>query len=81
MIKEEYSVAYLGLFGSYVRNNQNLKRDLDILVEFNETPSILQYIDLENYLTDILGIEVDLVIRHGLKPRIRDRIMKELVLI
>jgi len=46
-------------------------------VEFRETPGLLKFIELENYLTDILGVKVDLVMRDALKPRIGQRILEE----
>ena len=53
--------------------------DLDILVEFNETIDLFEFIKLENYLTEILGCKVDLVMKDTLKPRIKDRILNEAV--
>lgn len=41
-IKEKYSVSYLGIFGSYIRGEQTINSDLDVLVEFNETPGLLK---------------------------------------
>jgi hypothetical protein len=40
-LKEKYHVSYLGVFGSYVRGEQKPKSDLDLLVEFSRTPTIL----------------------------------------
>jgi predicted nucleotidyltransferase len=50
-----------------------------VLVEFSETPSLLKFINLENYLSDNLGIKVDLVHKSGLKPRIGEQILAEVV--
>jgi len=50
-IREKYSVSYLGVFGSYVRGEQTSESDLDVLVEFDETPGLLKYIELEYYLS------------------------------
>jgi predicted nucleotidyltransferase len=52
---------------------------VDVLVEFSETPSLLQFVNLENYLSDHLGVKVDLVHKAGLKQRIGDRILAEVV--
>ena len=72
-----YHVKSLGLFGSYVRKEQQDQSDLDILIEFHETPSLLKFIELENLLSDMLGVKVDLVMKDSLKPRIGQRILKE----
>ena len=79
VLAEEYHVSSLGIFGSYLRNEQTSKSDLDILVSFAETPSLLRFIKLENYLTDLLHIKVDLVMRDALKPKIGERILREVV--
>ena len=81
MLAVQYHVKSLGLFGSYLRNEQDGDSDLDILVEFDETPSLLRFIDLENFLSDTLGVKVDLVMRDALKPRIGRRILQEVELL
>jgi len=76
---ERYRVQSLGVFGSYVRHEQRFGSDLDVLVTFYEPPSLLKFIELENYLTDLLGVKVDLVMRDALKPAIGKRILEEVV--
>jgi predicted nucleotidyltransferase len=76
-----YNVNYLGLFGSYIRNEQTVGSDLDILVEFDKTPSLFQFIRLENDLGDLLGVKVDLVMKDSLKPAIGKCILDEVVLV
>lgn len=79
LLRERYKVRELGVFGSYVRQEQTEASDVDVLVEFSETPSLLKFVNLENYLSDNLGVKVDLVHKTGLKPRIGDRILAEVV--
>ncbi|MBH8555338.1 nucleotidyltransferase family protein [Nostocaceae cyanobacterium CENA357] len=79
MLKERYQVRELGIFGSYIRQEQTETSDVDVLVEFSETPSLLKFVNLENYLSDNLGVKVDLVHKSGLKPRIGERILAEVV--
>jgi len=78
-LRERYSVSYLGIFGSYVRGEQTKDSDLDVLVQFDNKPGLLKYIELENYLSDLLGVKVDLVIKSALKPNIGKRILNEVV--
>jgi hypothetical protein len=78
-LQELYQVKELGIFGSYVRKEQTETSDVDVLVEFSKTPSLLKFINLENYLSDNLGVKVDLVHKPGLKPRIGERILAEVV--
>jgi hypothetical protein len=79
MIGERYSVEKLEVFGSYVRSEQNKDSNLDILVTFKEVPSLLTFIAIENYLSDLLGVKVDLVMKDSLKPKIGRRILNEAI--
>ena len=75
ILAERYNVETLEVFGSYVRSEQKKDSDLDILVTFKEDPSLLTYIAIENYLSDLLGIKVDLVMKDSLKPKIGQQIL------
>ena len=78
-LAQQYHVQSLGVFGSYVRHAQRPSSDLDVLVTFTEPPGLLTFIALENYLTDVLGVKVDLVMREALKPTISEHVLQELV--
>jgi len=79
-LREKYKVKSLGLFGSYVRGEQRKRSDLDVLVEIDDdTLTLFKFIELQLYLSDLLGVKVDLVERSGLKPRIGARILEEVV--
>lgn len=78
-LRKAYHVRTLGLFGSRVRREERPESDLDILVTFEETPGLLKLIALENELTDLLGVKVDLVMEDGLKPWIAERIKDEVI--
>lgn len=79
LLSEQFNVATLEVFGSYVRQEQRKDSDLDILVTFNKTPSLLKFVHLENYLSDKLGVKVDLVMKDSLKPAIGKNILREVV--
>jgi predicted nucleotidyltransferase len=76
-LKDQYSVSGLGIFGSYAREEQHKGSDLDVLVLFDEPPSLFRYIELENMLSDSLGVKVDLVMADALKPNLKTRILQE----
>jgi hypothetical protein len=80
-LRLKYKIKEIGIFGSYVRGEQKKQSDIDILVEFEETAdlSLLDFIGIENYLSDFLGIKVDLVEKHTLKPRIGRHVLEEVV--
>lgn len=74
-----YHVATLALFGSRVRGEQGPDSDLDVRVTFTETPGLIRFVELENELSDLLGVKVDLVLRDNLKPNIGKRVLAEAV--
>ena len=78
-LEKEFSVSNIGLFGSYVRDNQDTGSDLDILAEFSQPISLLRFISLKRRLSQLLDVDVDLVMKKALKPRIGERILAEVV--
>ena len=81
IFQEKYRVKSLGLFGSYIRGDQKKKSDIDLLVEFEEPIGLIRFITIENELSEFLGKKVDLVMKTALKPRIRENILKEVILV
>lgn len=79
--KEKYHIQQLGIFGSYVRGEEKPDSDLDILVEFESGYhfGLLTFCQLENYLSDLLGVKVDLVMKDSLKPKIGQQILSEVI--
>jgi len=78
-LEKEYSVSNIGLFGSYVREDQAAGSDLDILVEFSQPISLLRFVNLKRRLSQLLDVDVDLVMKKALKPRVGERILSEVV--
>jgi predicted nucleotidyltransferase len=72
-----YGVAKVGLFGSYVREQQRKRSDIDILVSFNRDIDLFDFLDLREYLEKRLHHKVDLVMESALKPAIGKRILSE----
>lgn len=80
-LKKEYGISELGVFGSYVRGEEKKDSDLDVLVQVNKNIGLLKFIGAENYLSDLLDVKVDLVMKDALKPIIGKYILKEVVYI
>ncbi|RKY57672.1 MAG: hypothetical protein DRP95_06740 [Candidatus Latescibacterota bacterium] len=78
-LRSRYGIRSLELFGSYVRGEQKRGSDLDVLVEFDRIPTLFEFMDLEEELSRLLGIKVDLVTKKSLKGEIGKRILKEAV--
>ena len=73
-----YPIQSLAIFGSYARNEQNNSSDLDLLVEFNDKIGI-RFIDLANEIEKIVGMNVDLVSKKGVKRRYFEVIEDDLI--
>lgn len=79
-IKQSYFVASLGLFGSYARNEQSNKSDVDLLVEF-QRPVGWEFFELKTLLESTLKKNVDLVTKKALKKSLRKTILDEVIFV
>ena len=78
LLRDQFGVTELWVFGSFVRREEALNSDLDLLVEIdNPNMSLLDFIDLEMSLSERFGIPVDLVEKDALKPGIGEHILRE----
>jgi predicted nucleotidyltransferase len=79
VLKKNFSVDTIQLFGSYVRGEQTENSDLDVLVTFSEPNDVdlFKFIELRLFLKDELGVEVDLVEKDTLKTRLKSQILEE----
>jgi predicted nucleotidyltransferase len=71
-------VSRIGLFGSAARGEDREDSDLDFLIEM-ENSTFDAYMDVKFRLEDLFQRQVDLVLSHGIKPRLRERILAETV--
>ena len=77
-ILKKYNIKKAGIFGSYARGEQKKNSDIDIAVKIeNKNMSLLDFMRLMNLLKQILRRKVDLVVYSAIKPRIKERILKE----
>jgi len=77
-----FNPIMIGFFGSYARNEMNSDSDIDILVKFSKSPSLLKLIGIENQLSALIGRKVDLVTEGSLKnSRIKSSINKDIKII
>jgi predicted nucleotidyltransferase len=78
-LREKFKVKEIGIFGSYVRKEQKKKSDIDILVEFYETIDLFTFVELGDFLSELIEVKVDLVMKDTLKTRIKERILSEAI--
>jgi len=69
----------VGIFGSYARNEQTEESDLDVLIDFDSRIDLLDLIGLEQELSEILGVKVDLMTVKSVDERLRPYIQKDLI--
>ncbi|MDO8639208.1 MAG: nucleotidyltransferase family protein [Candidatus Daviesbacteria bacterium] len=77
LLNKTYHVKNIGVFGSIARSEDTNTSDLDLLVEFSQPVGLFKFIELETYLSKILGKKIDLVTKNALKPIIREEILRE----
>lgn len=79
-LSQEFHVKRIGIFGSYAQKKETVASDIDLLVEFSE-PIGWEYIDLHEYLEQLLEKQVDLVTVEALKPRLKATILNSVIYI
>jgi len=77
VFRERYGLKEIGIFGSYVKGEQNEESDVDILIELEKPIGFVSFMRLENALSELLGVRVELVTKKALKPYIGKRILEE----
>jgi len=78
---KEKSARKIAVFGSYVRNDDTPDSDIDIIVEFNDKKTLLDFIGMEQDLSEKLGIKVDLLTEQSISPYLVDRVRQEMNII
>ena len=76
---KRYSIRSLSIFGSVARDEARPDSDVDILVEFSETPGLFDFIALKQEFESLLGCNVDLGTPRSLKPRIQSDVLREAI--
>ena len=79
VIADKYGVDVVGIFGSYVRSEQERQSNIDLLAEILRPISLLEMVGAEIYLSETLGIKVDLVPKRSVREELRDNILEETV--
>lgn len=79
LFRQKYRITEIGIFGSYARGEQTESSDVDVLVDYEQAPTLLKLVELRDDLSRLMGVKVDVVTKKGLKPRIRDRVLAEVI--
>ncbi|PIS37327.1 MAG: nucleotidyltransferase [Nitrospirae bacterium CG08_land_8_20_14_0_20_52_24] len=81
VLAQRYGVRVVGLFGSYVRGEQRRRSDIDLLVDILRPVSLLELVGAELYLSEVLGVKVDLIPKRDVREELRETIFRETVAI
>ena len=73
----QHGATSIRLFGSVARGDETGGSDIDFLVRMEPGRSLLDMGGLQFDLEELLGCNVDLVSERGLRPRFRDRVLRE----
>jgi len=76
-LKQEGAIK-VAIFGSYINDEEKPESDIDVLVTFSETKSLLELARIERELSETIGIKVDLITEGALSPYIKDTVHKEM---
>ena len=76
-VRRKYDVKSIALFGSYAREEQTEKSDIDLLVEFEKPIDFFTLVELEEYLKEKLGVKIEVVTPNALKEGIKSYVMKD----
>ena len=77
--QRRYKVREIGLFGSWARDEQHEKSDIDVLVDFEEGADLFDWMGLTLYLEEAFGCPVDVVPRKALRPELRAAVLEQVV--
>lgn len=80
-LERSYFVKEIGVFGSYVRDEQTENSDIDILIDYNRGMTLFTISDLQDFLEKIFNKKVDIAFKRSLRPRIGQRILSEVIYI
>jgi len=79
-LKENYFVERIGLFGSFIKDEQTPESDIDIIIEFNGSVG-WKFFTLKDFLEEILGRKVDLVTKNSLRDEMKAEILNQVIYI
>ena len=78
-LRRRFGVSTVRLFGSVARDEAGNHSDIDLLVDFDVTPSLFEFLRLKSYLEDLLQSKVDLITETGLKERARSSVERDAI--
>ncbi len=80
LLKKQFGVAHIGIFGSFARGEERPDSDVDVLVTFRKGKETFNnYMGCKFYLEDLFQRKVDLIMKGALKKRLKPHILDEVI--
>ncbi len=80
-LRKKYKVKEFGIFDSYIRGEQKKSSDADIFIRFKPDATLFDLVGMGNYLEEKLRLNVDVVSEGGIRPELKEAIVKESMMI
>lgn len=80
-ILKQYGIKRISVFGSYARGDATTESDIDLIVEFPESTSLLDHVGMEIELSELLNKKIDILSQNGISPYIKEKILEEAIVI
>ncbi|MDJ0647581.1 MAG: nucleotidyltransferase family protein [Xenococcaceae cyanobacterium MO_188.B19] len=78
-LEDNYRITEVGIFGSYARGKETESSDVDVIVDYQKPPTLIMLVELKEYLSSLVNMKVDIVTKKGLKPRIKEKVLSEVI--
>ncbi len=78
-VTQKVNPTLVGIFGSYARGEENESSDIDILIDFEMNVDLLELIGMEQELSKLLGIKVDLITLRSVNSFLKPYIESDLI--
>ena len=77
---DKFGVTRMGIFGSFVRGEQNFSSDIDMVVEIEKSrKNIHSFLGIKRFLEKELARKIDMGFEHSLKPIVREKIKGQII--
>ena len=78
-LKDNYRITEVGIFGYYAHGKETESSDVDVIVDYQKPPTLIMLVELKEYLSSLIDMKVDVVTKKGLKPRIKEKVLSEVI--
>ncbi len=78
-LKDNYRITEVGIFGSYAHGKETESSDVDVIFDYQKPPTLIMLVELKEYLSSLIDMKVDVVTKKGLKSRIKEKVLSEVI--